>query len=111
MAPRKNTKSASTPAPVAASNIAKAPTGRKNTTKSASTPAPVAASKEIKVPAGRKNINNSSLINTQYQKYTSIKSTPRGLVILVQRTLRRNNDQVILSIRRARSAFAVLIPQ
>jgi len=60
MAPRKNTKSASTPAPVAASNIAKAPTGRKNTTKSASTPAPVAASKDIKVPAGRKNTTKSA---------------------------------------------------
>lgn len=53
MAPRKNTKSESTPAPVA-SEVAKINTSRKNT-KSASNPAPVAASKVAKVPAGRKN--------------------------------------------------------
>jgi hypothetical protein len=59
MAPRKNTKSASTPAPVAASKTAKVPAGRKNT-KPASTSAPVAASKTAKIPATRKNIKSAS---------------------------------------------------
>jgi hypothetical protein len=59
MAPRKNTKSASTPAPVAAPKTAKVPATRKNT-KSASTPAPVADSKTAKVPAGRKNTKSTS---------------------------------------------------
>jgi hypothetical protein len=56
---RKNTKSASNPAPVAASKVAKVPAGRKNT-KSATTPAPVAASKTAKVPAGRKKTKSAT---------------------------------------------------
>jgi hypothetical protein len=58
MAPRKNTKSDSTPAPVA-SEVTTVNTGRKNT-KSASNPAPVAASKVAKVPAGRKNTKSAT---------------------------------------------------
>jgi hypothetical protein len=59
MAPRKNTKSASTPAPVAASKVAKVPAGRKNT-KSTFNPAPVAASETAKVPAARKNTRSAT---------------------------------------------------
>jgi hypothetical protein len=59
MAPRKNTKSASTPAPVAASKVAKVPAGRKNT-KSTSNPAAVAASETAKVPAARKNTKSAT---------------------------------------------------
>jgi hypothetical protein len=59
MAPRKNTKSASTPAPVAASKVAKVPAGRKNTN-STSNPAPVAASETAKVPAARKNTKSAT---------------------------------------------------
>jgi hypothetical protein len=59
MAPRKNTKSASTPAPVAASKVAKVPAGCKNI-KSTSNPAPVAASETAKVPAARKNAKSTT---------------------------------------------------
>lgn len=59
MAPRKITKSASTPAPVAASKVAKVTAGRKNT-KSTPNPAPVAALETAKVPAARKNTKSAT---------------------------------------------------